>query len=35
MFSPAHVEELFEQSTEVTPDEFEDLAADYGLEPVE
>jgi quercetin dioxygenase-like cupin family protein len=35
MFSPAHVEELFEQSTEVTPEEFEELAADYGLEPAE
>lgn len=33
MFSPPHLEELFEQRTELTPEEFGDLAADYGIEP--
>lgn len=35
MFAPAHLEELFEQSTQVSPEEFEELAADYGMEPAE
>ncbi|SEO77625.1 Cupin domain protein [Halogranum amylolyticum] len=35
IFSPPHLEELFERSAEVTPEEFQELAADYGMEPVE
>lgn len=35
MFAPPHLEDLFERSMEVTPDEFEELAADYGIEPAE
>lgn len=35
VFSPPHLEELFEKSTEVTADEFQELAADFGMEPVE
>jgi quercetin dioxygenase-like cupin family protein len=34
-FSPPHVEELFERSTEVPAEEFEDVAAEYGMEPAE
>lgn len=34
MFSPAHLEDLFERSTEVTPEEFQELATEYGMEPV-
>ncbi|WP_255417628.1 hypothetical protein [Halorubrum sp. 48-1-W] len=33
MFSPPHFEELLEQRTELIPEEFGDLAADYGIEP--
>lgn len=35
MFSPPHLEELFKKSTEVTGDEFEELAAEFGMEPAE
>lgn len=34
-FSPPHLEELFEKSAEVSAEEFEGLAADYGMEPAE
>lgn len=34
-FSPPHLEDLFEKSTDVSPEEFQKLAADYGMEPVE
>lgn len=35
IFTPGELDSLFEQSTEVSPDEFEELAADYGMEPAE
>lgn len=34
-FAPPHLEGLFERSTEVTEEEFEELAAEYGVEPAE
>lgn len=35
MFSPPHLEEPYKQSIEAESDKFEELAADYGLEPAE
>lgn len=33
-FSPPHLEDLFERSTDLTEEEFGELAAEYGMEPV-